>query len=136
MSRDDCQKSRRGRRWRCEPNEVIAEVRSEKGEVESCPQSTPSKGMVVVQVQEGLMVHHWFAHCATCPFERPGSFLGLPLQLQLTTAHNPLSVCTPHHLSFPKAQKLSVPSCMLHCSPFQKAQKLSTPSCVLCHFPF
>ena len=55
VSRDDCQKSRRGRRWQCEPNEVIAEVRSDEREVESCPQSTPSKGMVVVQVQEGLL---------------------------------------------------------------------------------
>ena len=83
-----------------------------------------------------LMVHHWFARCVACPSERPGSFLGLPLQLQLTTAHDPSLVCTLHHLSFPKAQKLSTPSRMLHRLPFQKAQKLSTPSCVLCRFPF
>ena len=55
VSRDVCQRSHQGRWWRCEPNEVVTEVRSEEGEVESCPQSTPSKGMVVVQVQEGLM---------------------------------------------------------------------------------
>ena len=55
VSRDVCQRSRRCRWWRCEPNEVVAGVRSEKGEVESCLQSTPSKGMVVVQVQEGLV---------------------------------------------------------------------------------
>ena len=54
MSRDVYQRGRLVRWWRCEPNEVVAEVRSEKGEGESCPQSTPSKGMVVVQVQEGL----------------------------------------------------------------------------------
>ena len=83
-----------------------------------------------------LMVHHRFARCAACPSKRPRSFLGLPLQLQLTTAHDPSSVCTLHHLSFPKAQKLSTPSRMLHCSPFQKVQKLSTPSCVLRRFPF
>ena len=83
-----------------------------------------------------LMVHHRFACCAACPSERPGSFLGLPLQLQLTTAHDPSLVCTLHHLSFPKAQKLSMPLHMLHRSPFQKVQKLSTPSCVLRRFPF
>ena len=54
VSRDSCQRSRRCRRWRCQPNEVVADVRSEEGEEESCPQSTPSKGMVVVQVQGGL----------------------------------------------------------------------------------
>ena len=53
VSRDVYQRSRRGRKWRCEPNEVVTDVRSEEGRVESCPQSTPSKGMVVVQIQEG-----------------------------------------------------------------------------------
>ena len=41
VSRDVCQRSHPGRRWRCEPNEVVAEVRSEEGEVESCPSEHP-----------------------------------------------------------------------------------------------
>ena len=45
VSRDVSRKSRLGREgWRCEPNEVVADVRSDEREVESWPQSTPSKG--------------------------------------------------------------------------------------------